>query len=104
MVGGRDYRETQLNHAVQTQRQPGSAFKPFVWSAALDGNMTQASIIDDDRVAFYNDGRDWKLLESATDSFALNRASPLCFRRCSALVINKTELAIDTPTDMIMPI
>jgi len=71
MIGGRDYRETQLNRSVQSQRQPGSAFKPFVWAAALDGSMTEASMIDDDRVAFYNDGRDWRLLESATDAYAI---------------------------------
>lgn len=71
MVGGRDFRESQLNRAVQTQRQPGSSFKAFVWTAALDDAMTEASIVDDDRVAFFNDGRDWKLLESATDSYAI---------------------------------
>lgn len=71
MVGGRDYRESQFNRVTQAQRQPGSAFKPFVWAAALDNKMTQATVVDDDRVAFFNDGRDWKLLESATDAYAI---------------------------------
>ena len=75
MVGGRDFRESQLNRAVQTQRQPGSSFKAFVWTAALDDSMTQASIVDDDRVAFFNDGRDWKLLQSATDSYSIGVAT-----------------------------
>jgi penicillin-binding protein 1A len=75
MVGGRDYRESQFNRAVQAQRQPGSAFKPFVWCAALDDKMTQATIVDDDRVAFYNNGQDWHLLESATDSYAIAAAT-----------------------------
>jgi penicillin-binding protein 1A len=36
MVGGRDYRQSLFNRAVQARRQPGSAFKPFVWLAALE--------------------------------------------------------------------
>src|SRR5664279_6521688 len=44
------------------------------------------------------------LMRSAADSLALSKAFPVWSRRCSALVINKTELAMDTPTDMMMPI
>ena len=36
MVGGSNYRESQFNLAVQGERQPGSAFKPFVLAAALE--------------------------------------------------------------------
>jgi penicillin-binding protein 1A len=36
MVGGRDYRQSSFNRAVLARRQPGSAFKPFVWLAALE--------------------------------------------------------------------
>lgn len=71
LVGGRDFKESQFNRAYQAQRQPGSAFKPFVWAAAVDGTFTEASIVADDRVAFFNDGRDWRLLESATDAYQI---------------------------------
>ncbi|HLW69780.1 MAG TPA: PBP1A family penicillin-binding protein [Candidatus Binataceae bacterium] len=40
MVGGRDYREGQFNHVTQAHRQPGSAFKPVTYLAALDETMT----------------------------------------------------------------
>ena len=40
MVGGRSYEESQFNRAVQAQRQPGSAFKPFVYLAALEKGLT----------------------------------------------------------------
>ena len=40
MVGGRDYRASPFNRAVLARRQPGSAFKPFVWLAALEHGAT----------------------------------------------------------------
>lgn len=47
MVGGRSYSVSQFNRAVQSRRQPGSAFKPIIYAAALDQGMTAASIILD---------------------------------------------------------
>lgn len=47
MIGGRDYRDSQFNRAVQARRQPGSAFKPFVYVAALEaGIKPDAKFID----------------------------------------------------------
>ncbi|MBP2634116.1 MAG: mtgA 3 [Firmicutes bacterium] len=50
MVGGRG--NDQFNRAVLAERQPGSAFKPFVYLAALESGLTPASIIDDSPVSF----------------------------------------------------
>ena len=47
MVGGRDYEKSQFNRAVQARRQPGSAFKPFVYLAGLASGLTPDSIIED---------------------------------------------------------
>ncbi|GIX47699.1 MAG: penicillin-binding protein 1A [Candidatus Tectimicrobiota bacterium] len=47
MVGGYDFARSQFNRAVQAQRQPGSAFKPIVYAAALEAGMTPASIVID---------------------------------------------------------
>lgn len=47
MVGGFDARKSQFNRATQALRQPGSAFKPFVYAAALDNGYTPASIVID---------------------------------------------------------
>ena len=46
MVGGRDFDASHFNRAVQARRQPGSAFKPFVYAAALEAGYTPASLID----------------------------------------------------------
>ena len=43
MVGGRSYKESQFNRAVQAKRQPGSAFKPFVYVAAMEAGLTPES-------------------------------------------------------------
>ena len=47
MVGGRDFSDSQFNRAIQSRRQPGSAFKPIIYAAALDEGMNPASIILD---------------------------------------------------------
>jgi penicillin-binding protein 1A len=47
MVGGFSYDESQFNRASQAMRQPGSAFKPFVYAAALDNGYTPSSVVLD---------------------------------------------------------
>jgi penicillin-binding protein 1A len=47
LVGGFDFGASKYNRAVQARRQPGSAFKPFVYSAALERGFTPASLIND---------------------------------------------------------
>jgi 1A family penicillin-binding protein len=46
MVGGRDFGASHFNRAVQAHRQPGSAFKPFVYAAALEAGFTPATVLD----------------------------------------------------------
>ena len=43
LVGGRDFRRTPFNRATDAKRQPGSAFKPFLYAAALDSGMSPIS-------------------------------------------------------------
>ena len=47
MVGGRDFASSQFNRAWQAQRQPGSAFKPIVYAAALDRGYSAADLLSD---------------------------------------------------------
>jgi penicillin-binding protein 1A len=47
LVGGRDYSESQFNRVVSAKRQPGSAFKPFVYLAGLEEGLTPESIRED---------------------------------------------------------
>ena len=69
MVGGRDFKQTQFNRAIQSRRQPGSAFKPIIYAAALDKQFddpekiyTPATVIVDSAIVFKDEERDftWK--------------------------------------------
>jgi len=51
LVGGFSFERSKFNRAVQTARQPGSSFKPFIYSAAFDRGFTPASIINDAPIA-----------------------------------------------------
>ncbi len=50
LVGGFDFNRNKFNHATQAWRQPGSSFKPFIYSAALEKGYTPASVIPDEPI------------------------------------------------------
>jgi penicillin-binding protein 1A len=69
MIGGRDFRDSQFNRAFQSRRQPGSAFKPVIYAAAMDKEFeesdkiyTPASVIIDSPIVWEDEERDftWK--------------------------------------------
>lgn len=70
MIGGRDFRDSQFHRALQSRRQPGSAFKPLIYAAALDKQYddepdrfyTPTSVIIDSPIVFEDEERDftWK--------------------------------------------
>jgi penicillin-binding protein 1A len=52
LVGGFDFNRNQYNHVTQALRQPGSSFKPFIYSAALEKGFTPATVINDAPLTF----------------------------------------------------
>ena len=62
IVGGLDFGASQFNRATQSQRQPGSAFKPFIYAAALDHGYTPASLVNDAPIVLSDPSqeRNWK--------------------------------------------
>jgi penicillin-binding protein 1A len=52
MVGGFDYNRNKFNHVTQAWRQPGSSFKPFIYSASLERGLSPATMINDAPISF----------------------------------------------------
>ena len=82
LVGGREHVRQGFNRAVAAHRQPGSAFKPFVYAAALERGYTTASMVEDEPVSIEQNGRIWqpanadgRYLGSMTFREALARSS-----------------------------
>lgn len=77
LVGGLDFEHSEFNRVTQARRQPGSNFKPFVYSAALDQGFTAASFINDAPIVFETPG-----LENAwrPENFSGNYFGPMRLR------------------------
>ena len=80
LVGGFDFFQSKFNRVTQARRQPGSAFKPFVYSAAFDKGFTPASVVLDAPVVLDQAGTEqaWRPKATAPTSSTARRA---CARR-----------------------
>ncbi len=58
LVGGFSFEQSNYNRATQAKRQPGSSFKPFIYSAALDKGYTAATLVNDAPIVFADDNLD----------------------------------------------
>ena len=98
MIGGRDFRDSQFNRAYQSRRQPGSAFKPVIYAAALDKGYTPATLIMDSPVVYEDADRDfiWK-----PQNYAETFYGPTLFRQ--ALVHSRNVVTIKILQDIEIP-
>jgi len=81
MVGGRDFSESQFNRAIYSKRQPGSAFKPFIYAAALEKGYTPSTILMDSPVEYGDpDGSTYW----APKNYDKNFRGPITFRNALA--------------------
>ncbi|GEJ55905.1 penicillin-binding protein 1A [Anaeromyxobacter diazotrophicus] len=72
LVGGYDYALSQFNRALQAKRQPGSAFKPFVWGAAVESRRYTPATLVYDTPDLYRDpwtGKEWKPQNFERDAY-----------------------------------
>ena len=81
MVGGRDFSESQFNRATHSRRQPGSAFKPMIYAAALEKGYTPSTILMDSPVEYsdHDGGSYW-----APKNYDKNFMGPITFRNALA--------------------
>jgi len=93
MVGGRDYALSQFNRATQAQRQTGSSFKPYVYTAAIEDGAKPDDIVVDGPVSFgsyvpHNYENDYKGAMTLTNAFAESRNIP-ALKLAARVGINK---------------
>jgi penicillin-binding protein 1A len=81
IVGGRDFSESQFNRALHSRRQPGSAFKPIIYAAALEKGYNPSTILMDSPVEYedYDEGTYW-----APKNYDKNFMGPITFRNALA--------------------
>lgn len=90
MIGGYEFGKSQFNRAVQSMRQPGSAFKPIVYSAALDHEYTPATmVLDAPIVEFMDSGDIWR-----PGNYEKNFDGPMLFSKALALSRNLCTVRI----------
>ncbi|MGI9407717.1 MAG: transglycosylase domain-containing protein, partial [Hyphomicrobiaceae bacterium] len=85
LVGGRSYQISQFNRAVKARRQPGSAFKPFVYTAAIEGGFTPDTIAYDEPITI----KDW-----TPRNYAKKHRGPVTLRNALAHSINTVAVRI----------
>jgi 1A family penicillin-binding protein len=99
LVGGRDFITSNYNRALYAKRQPGSAFKPFVYAAALEAGFTPATIIDrlDDPIATVQG--DWVPEDGHSDATEMTMRAALKTSSNRAAVRMLQDLGIQKAVD-----
>src|SRR6266436_2031067 len=94
MVGGYDFFKSEFNRAVQARRQPGSAFKPFVYMAALESGQTPASVVDDSPIQYpLAGGKIWK-----PDNYDRKFRGPITYQQALEESINVAAIKVQERT------
>jgi penicillin-binding protein 1A len=84
LIGGRDFNDSNFNRAVQASRQPGSAFKPFIYAAAIDNGFAPTDVILDTPVSFQaGNGEQW-----APQNYDHKFRGPITLRNALAHSVN----------------
>jgi penicillin-binding protein 1A len=85
LVGGRNYAESQFNRAVAAKRQPGSAFKPFVYLTALEHGLTPDSVREDGPIRIKN----WQ-----PENYGHEYYGPVTLTKALALSLNTVSVRL----------
>src|SRR5262245_17349823 len=85
MIGGKNYAESQFNRAVAAKRQPGSAFKPFVYLTALEHGLTPDTLRDDKPIAL----KGWK-----PENYGREYYGPVTLTQALALSLNTVAVRV----------
>ncbi len=85
LIGGRNYAESQFNRAVAAKRQPGSAFKPFVYLTAIERGLTPETVREDKPVSI----RGWK-----PENYSREYYGPVTLKQALAMSLNTVSVRL----------
>ena len=85
LVGGRSYADSQFNRATNAKRQPGSAFKPFIYLAALERGLTPDTVRDDGPISI----KGW-----SPENYSRDYRGPVTLRDALALSLNTVAVRV----------
>jgi hypothetical protein len=97
MVGGSDFNARPFNLATNGHRQPGSAFKPFIYAAALDNGYSPASVVVDAPIEVVSGGRIWR-----PQNYGREFYGPSTLRR--GIELSRNVMTVRLAQDMGMPL
>ena len=90
MIGGRDFNKFKLNHVTQIARQPGSTFKPFLYTVAIDNGYSPAfKLLNQDVVLIMEDGKRW-----TPQNYDGKRGGPTTLRDALARSLNLVAIRL----------
>jgi len=90
LIGGRDFNQSKFNRATQARRQPGSAFKPFVYAAAIDAGIPASHVIVDSPFVWMQvSGEEWR-----PTNFSNDFLGPMTLREAMAKSTNTVAIKL----------
>lgn len=89
MIGGRNFEESKFNRVLMARRQPGSSFKPFVYTAAMENGFNPASIVLDQPITLMTDQGEWR-----PENFDHVFNGPITIRNAIARSINLVAIQV----------
>lgn len=89
LVGGFDYNQSKFNRVTQAARQPGSTFKPFIYSAAIAKGFSDSSIVNDSPISFRVGRKQWRPL-----NYGRRYYGPTTFRKALASSYNVSAVKV----------
>lgn len=89
MIGGRDFTESKFNRALYARRQPGSAFKPFVYTAAMENGFTPATVVLDQPITLMTPEGEWR-----PENYDKSFYGPIPIRSALAKSINLVAIQV----------
>ena len=92
LVGGFDFNRSKFNHVTQARRQPGSSFKPFIYSAALEKGYTPASVVVDGPITFSAEQTGNK--EWSPQNYENSFEGPIRLRKALAHSVNTVAIKV----------